>query len=226
MNTIFGLDALALNAESWRASNRSAIAAWWPAPPGIRLRIHDGLVTHELRERRFDGLRPCLRSGGAGVEQIPHQVGVDRAVGPQEDVVDVEPEHVLSIGQLAVSSPARRASRSLGRGVESRAGCWPLARHRRPSGKMRRIRILVFGWRLRIRSTMALVPAKISSAYAPAGNAGCRVVGANEDHDHFRRLGEFEFAVLQVPQDLLGAIAIMAEVDRVARGEMLAPTRP
>jgi hypothetical protein len=31
------------------------------------------------------------------VEQVPHQLGVNRAVGTQEDMIYIEPEHVLSI---------------------------------------------------------------------------------------------------------------------------------
>ena len=34
------------------------------------------------------------------------------------------------------------------------------------------------------------------------------VVSADQQHDHLRRLGEVEFAVLQVPQDFLGPLGI------------------
>ena len=53
-----------------------------------------------LRQHRLNGLHPSLRSSWTGVQQIPHQVGIDRAVGTQENMVHVQPKHLFAIGQL------------------------------------------------------------------------------------------------------------------------------
>ena len=61
------------------------------------LRIQYRLIAHQLSQSGLNGLNPGFGSCGAGVEQVPHQLGVNRAVGTQEDMIYIEPEHVLSI---------------------------------------------------------------------------------------------------------------------------------
>jgi hypothetical protein len=63
------------------------------------LRTQDWPITHEFGQSGLDGLNPSFGSRGARVEQIPHQVGVDRAVRAQEDVIHIHPKDVLTIGQ-------------------------------------------------------------------------------------------------------------------------------
>ena len=49
------------------------------------------------------------------------------------------------------------------------------------------------------------------------------VVSADQQHDHLRRLGEVEFAVLQVPQDFLGALAVHSKVNGMTWCEVAVP---
>ena len=61
------------------------------------LRIQYRLIAHQLSQSGLNGLNPGFGTGRTGVEQVPHQLGVNRAVGTQEDMIYIEPEHVLSI---------------------------------------------------------------------------------------------------------------------------------
>ena len=49
------------------------------------------------------------------------------------------------------------------------------------------------------------------------------VVGANEHDGHLGGLSKIELPVLQVPEDLFGAVTVIAQIDRPARREMSLP---
>ena len=183
------------------------------------------LDAHEPGDGRIDGLGPGLRAGGIGMEQVPQQGRVDGAVGTQEDVIDVHPEDVLVVGQFGgeLAGAAGGVHFRLAEGEERRAGPFVLLRmepfgedpHEEDLGG--RV-FLADGFHDRLGAGENLL-----GRVHPGEMLGVGIVGADVDHEEPGRGFGIQFAVLQVPQDLLGAVAVVPEIDGLARGIILVP---
>ena len=180
-------------------------------------------VVHQFGEGRFDGLSPGLCAGRARVQQVPHQIRIDGAIHPQKDLGHIQPEHLFAIGQPRGELPGATAGFDTLHGRVERRGAQPFfaiaparenPQNQNPGGRM-------------------TSPDKFHNRLGAGRNLLRRVdfrempvvavVGADEEYYHLRRLVEVEFAILQVPKDLLGAIAVMPQIDGVARREMPLP---
>ncbi|HPO17353.1 MAG TPA: hypothetical protein PLI09_28230 [Candidatus Hydrogenedentes bacterium] len=60
----------------------------------------DGGIAQRFGDGGFDGLGPELEAFGAGVFEVGHEVFGDRAVGVEEDFINVQVEDVLVVGEF------------------------------------------------------------------------------------------------------------------------------
>ncbi len=141
-------------------------------------------------------------------------------------MVHIEPEDLLAVGELSGEFSGfaadfdafwRRVERRRARAGFAISPAREDAKHENLGGRM----TLSDAVHDRFRSCEDLLWRVDFGEMAVVG-----VISADQQNRDFGGLREVEFAVLQVPQDLLGAIAVMSQVDGVTRGKMSIPDFP
>lgn len=148
------------------------------------------------------------------MEDVGHEVLVHRAISIQKGRIDVEPEDIFVVDQLA------RHLRSLVQDVAAGVHVGPLAEGETPDQED------LCGWQLFSQQHHDRPDSACNLDFVVRGREvfGVGIVGANHER---RDLGTLvvQFAVLQIPEDVFGSAAAVSQVNRVARREIFVPKR-
>lgn len=189
------------------------------------LRIQYRLIAHQLSQSGLNGLNPGFGSCGAGVEQVPHQLGVNRAVGAQEDMIYIEPEHVLSIRQAGGEFPCTTACFDAlgGRIKRRRADTFlAIATPRKHSQHQ------YLGTGMPLANEINNRPGAGKNFFRGMSAREIPIIGiicSDQEHRHLGRLCELQLAILEVPQNLLSTLPIHPKIDGSARLKVPLPHR-
>lgn len=163
------------------------------------------LLTQQRLDTLFDAIRPDLIPGGAEVQEVGHDLFAEGAVCGQELRADVEVGHHFAVGELGDHRV---------RGVVLDALCVGVVRAAGEDPQEQDLRLGEPGPQLFDDGGDA-----VGDLF---GRVRAGVVGADHD-DGELGLNAVDVAVVEPPEDVLGAVAADAEVDGVTRGVGLGP---
>lgn len=166
----------------------------------------DCIIAHEFGNSRFDGFSPEAVSFLAGMLKVGHEGLDDGFIRPHEDLVDVEIEDVLIVGEFC--------GHVIGLGETDAFIPRFLATEKDAQEKDLHIREFLAQFVNDGGDATANFLARIVSA----------IVLANHDDGEFRG-DAVEVAMLDPPEDVFSAVAADAEVGRVAMYVISVPDR-